>query len=133
MRKVIVLFIAITSATFTFAQNAKPSAIINMPSERFKAALSGDKNAVIIDLRTTEEIQKTGIIAGAKQIDWTGKDAEAQIKKLDKNKNYYVYCASGGRSSDCAEFMEKQGFSRIYNLQSGMSDWLKKGFPVEKK
>jgi rhodanese-related sulfurtransferase len=133
MRRIILLFIAMTAAVSGFAQKPKPSAIVNMSAERFKATVGNDKNGVIIDLRTMEEIQKTGMIAGAKQLDWTAKDSEEQIKKLDKNKTYYLYCASGGRSSDAAEYMEKQGFSRIFTLQGGMTDWLKKGFPVEKK
>ncbi|MFL5764603.1 MAG: rhodanese-like domain-containing protein [Bacteroidia bacterium] len=133
MRNILFLFIAVITSASAFAQKPKPSAIVNMSSERFKATVGNDKNGVLIDLRTTEEIQKTGMITGAKQLDWTAKGSEELIKKLDKNKNYYLYCASGGRSSDAAEYMEKEGFSRIYTLQNGMTEWLNKGYPVEKK
>jgi rhodanese-related sulfurtransferase len=131
MKKIIFLFIALTAAIGASAQTK--SKVVNLSSERFKAIIGNDKNGVVIDLRTTEEISKTGMIAGAAQLDYLAKDAENQLGKLDKNKTYYLYCASGGRSSDAAEYLEKQGFTRIYTLQNGMTEWLRKGYPVEKK
>ncbi|OFY85853.1 MAG: hypothetical protein A3F72_12595 [Bacteroidetes bacterium RIFCSPLOWO2_12_FULL_35_15] len=106
--------------------------VTNLSAERFKAIIENDKEGLIIDLRTTDEINK-GFIKGAVQLDFLAKDSEKQIDKLDKNKTYYIYCASGGRSGDAAEYMEKHGFKRVYNLEKGFSDWAKKGFPVEKK
>ena len=67
------------------------------------------------------------------QLDFLAKDAEKQIDKLDKNKTYYIYCAAGGRSGDAAEYMEKNGFKKVYNLEKGFSEWLQKGLPIEKK
>ena len=55
------------------------------------------------------------------------------IKKLDKKKRYLIYCASGGRSSDCAEFMQKEGFKEVINLEKGFTDWKNKGFDIEMK
>lgn len=106
--------------------------VTNLSAERFKAASAGDKNSMIIDLRTTDEITSKGAIKGAVQIDYLAKDAEQKIAKLDKNKTYYIYCAGGGRSGECAGYMEKQGFKRVYNLEKGFSEWIAKGFPIEK-
>lgn len=131
MKKLILLFIALVSINVSNAQS-KNSVVTNLSSERFKAIVGNDKNGMLLDLRTTEEIKNKGYITGAVQLDFLAKDAEKQIDKLDKNKTYYIYCASGGRSSDCAEYMEKNGFKRVYTLEKGLSDWLLKGFPVEK-
>ena len=113
------------------AQAPKIGVVTNLTAEQFKA-MSADKTATIIDLRTTREIEK-GAIPGAVQIDYLGKDFDTQMAALDKNKSYYIYCQAGGRSSDAAEYMEKQGFKKVYNLEKGFSDWNAKGFPVEKK
>lgn len=121
------IFIAIIAN----AQDKK--VITNLSSADFKTMLAGDKQAVLIDLRTTDEMVRKGYIKGALQIDFLAKNAEQQLNKLDKNKTYYVYCAAGGRSADAAEYMERQGFKKIYNLEKGFSDWSTKGFPVEKK
>jgi rhodanese-related sulfurtransferase len=134
MKKLIFILIAFVSFTFqTTAQTKNSSVVTNLSAERFKAIVANDKNAMIIDLRTTEEITSKGYIKGAVQLDFLAKDAEKEVDKLDKNKTYYIYCAGGGRSEDCASYMEKQGFKRIYNLEKGFSEWLQKGFPVEKK
>lgn len=132
MKKLILVFIALVSINVSNAQS-KSAVVTNLSSERFNAIIGNDKNGVLLDLRTTEEMKNKGYIKGAIQLDYLAKDADAQVDKLDKNKTYYIYCASGGRSSDCAEYMEKHGFKRVYTLEKGLSDWLLKGFPVEKK
>ena len=133
MKKLILLFIAFVSIVNVSNAQSKNAVVTNLSSERFKAIIANDKVGAIIDLRTTEELKKKGYIKGAVQLDFLAADAEKQIDKLDKNKTYYIYCASGGRSSDAAAYMEKSGFKRVYTLEKGISDWLLKGFPVEQK
>ena len=99
MKKIIFLLIVFSSVAAR-AQVKNSQVITNLPPERFLAASTADKNAVVIDLRTPEEIKK-GYMKGATFIDFLSKDAEAQIDKLDKKKTYFVYCAGGGRSADC--------------------------------
>ena len=133
MKKQFLICMAILSFGFnSFAQTANTTVVTNLSAERFKAIIANDKNGAIIDLRTTDEINK-GFIKGSVELDWLAKDSEQQMDKLDKNKTYYIYCAAGGRSGEAAEYMEKHGFKRVYNLEKGFSDWAKKGFPVEKK
>jgi rhodanese-related sulfurtransferase len=91
------------------------------------------KKGEIIDLRTTKEIESKGKIKGSAQLDYLAKDSEEQIKKLDKNKTYLIYCAGGGRSSEAAELMQKLGFKEVVNLEKGFDDWKKKGFEIEQK
>lgn len=132
MKKIIMILLTVISAGTVNAQTANTKVVTNLSAERFKGASAGDKSAMIIDLRTTDEIKSKGYIKGSTQLDFLAKDAEKQIDKLDKNKTYYIYCAGGGRSAECAEYMEKHGFKRVFNLEQGFSEWLSKGFPVEK-
>lgn len=125
-----VLVLLVSSLAVNAQTNTK--VVTNLSAERFKAASANDKNSMIIDLRTIDEITTKGFIKGAMQIDYLAKDAEQKIDKLDKNKTYYIYCAGGGRSGECAEYMEKHGFKRVYNLEKGFSEWVTKGFPIEK-
>lgn len=132
MKKYFLIFLCISLLVkLSSAQTANTKVVTNLSAERFKAAMN-DKTGMIIDLRTTDEIKSKGYIKGATQLDFLTKDAEKQVDKLDKNKTYYIYCASGGRSGECAEYMEKKGFKRVYNLEKGFSEWSQKGFPVEK-
>jgi rhodanese-related sulfurtransferase len=114
------------------SQTTNTTVITNLSSDQFKEMIAADKTATIIDLRTTNEIEK-GFISGSIQIDYLGKNFDTQMSALDKNKTYYVYCQAGGRSADAAGYMEKQGFKKVYNLEKGFSDWKAKGFPIEKK
>ncbi len=123
MKKLLTLFL-LTLGSFGFAQSGK---VENVSSDAFKKMIE-DKKGLLIDLRTTDELKTKGMIKGATQIDFLAKDAEAVISKLDKKKTYLIYCAGGGRSGDCAEFMQKQGFEHVVNLEKGIEEWKKKGF-----
>lgn len=129
--KKIIFTLSILLLSF-FSVLAQKGTIKNVSSEDFKKAISTNKNAVIIDLRTDDEIKSKGKIKGAKQIDFLAVDAEKIIAALDKNKTYLIYCAGGGRSGDAAELMQKQGFKEVVNLEKGFGEWLKKGFEIEK-
>lgn len=134
MKKTIFAFLMLLAFVLkTDAQTKNTLVVMNLSSERFKAVAFSDKNGIILDLRTTQEITDKGYLKGAVQLDFLAKDAEDKIGKLDKNKTYYIYCASGGRSGDAAEYMEKHGFKKVYNLEKGFSEWVMKGLPIEKK
>lgn len=132
-KQVLLLITIVTFGISTYAQTTGTSVITNLSTEQFKTSLEKDKNAVLIDLRTTDEIINKGFIKGSIQLDFLAKDSEKQIDKLDKSKIYYVYCAGGGRSGECAEYMEKHGFKKVVNLEKGFSDWAAKHLPVEKR
>lgn len=120
---IIILFFALSG----ISQTAKT----NVTAQEFKKLIE-EKKFVLIDLRTDDEIKIKGKIKGATQINFLDKTAEEQINKLDKQKGYLIYCAGGGRSADCADLMEQQGFKTIINLEKGFSDWQKNGFEIEK-
>ncbi|MEY4591533.1 MAG: hypothetical protein RIR18_428 [Pseudomonadota bacterium] len=43
-----------------------------------------------------------------------------------------VYCASGGRSSRACADLSKRGFTKLHNLNGGVSAWQHAGLPVQK-
>lgn len=123
------LFAALSLLFTTAFFSQTPGKIENVNSEVFKKLIE-EKKGYLIDLRTTDELKSKGMIKGATQVDFLAKDAEAVISKLDHSKTYLIYCAGGGRSGDCAEFMQKQGFVHVVNLEKGFDDWKKKGFEI---
>lgn len=135
MKKYLFIATAICAMAFnTIAQNnTTHQEFTNLSAQRFKIITENDKNGgVLLDLRTTDEMNK-GFIKGAVQLDFLAKDAEKQIDNLDKNKTYYIYCASGNRSGQAAQYMKDHGFRRVYNLEKGLKEWEEKGYSVEKK
>lgn len=95
----------------------------NLSQEEWVSQLEKDNNAVIIDVRTDNEVAD-GIIANAIHLDiYKRQDFIDKIEALDKNKNYYVYCRSGNRSGQACNIMSELGFSKAYNLEGGILEW----------
>lgn len=96
---------------------------MNLAQEVWVDQLKKDDNAVILDVRTEDEFNE-GMILGALNIDiYKGQGFIYLIEELDKSKNYYVYCRSGGRSSQACSIMNQMGFDNTYNLLGGMMEW----------
>ena len=88
----------------------------------FEAKLNSG-NVQVIDVRTDGEVAE-GVIPGAIQIDISDRENfEAEIAKLDKDRDVLVYCKVGGRSAQAASYMESQGFSKVYDLKGGILAW----------
>lgn len=95
----------------------------NLSQEEWTEQLEGDDNAFILDVRTPEEVGD-GYIPNAVNIDfYLGQDFLAELEKLDKGKNYYVYCRSGNRSGQACAIMDSLGFRNAYNLEGGFMNW----------
>lgn len=91
----------------------------------------GNGDVTIIDVRTPEEFEN-GHITGALNIDINSPDFEDRIKKLDPEKQYVVYCQSGGRSGRACSSIRQFGFHRAMNLAGGIVSWEREGFSIEK-
>ncbi|MGB0789448.1 MAG: rhodanese-like domain-containing protein [Marinirhabdus sp.] len=85
--------------------------------------LAGDPNAVILDVRTAQELEQ-GHIPNARHLDvYDTAGFMGAVKTLDTSKNYYVYCHSGGRSKQACMILGSQGIAHAYNLLGGFSEW----------
>ena len=85
--------------------------------------LNKDDNAVILDVRTQEEVDE-GKIPNALHIDiYKGQGFIDEVDELDKTKTYFVYCRSGARSAQACAVMNQLGFEKTYNLLGGFSEW----------
>lgn len=95
----------------------------NIGQEEWRKLLAEDKDAVIIDVRTREEFE-SGYLKNAQLIDiMKPQSFMDSVNKLDKNKNYYMYCRSGNRSGQACQVLDARGFKNTYNLAGGMLEW----------
>jgi rhodanese-related sulfurtransferase len=46
-----------------------------------------------------------------------------RIAELQPNTATVVICRSGGRSAQVAQFLERQGFEKVFNLSGGILAW----------
>lgn len=96
--------------------------IINVDPKAFSKEITLIEDPQLIDVRTPEEFNASHIL-DAKNINWLSNDFVPNIEKLDKSQPVFVYCKSGGRSSNAAKKLEELGFKKIYNLQGGLMNW----------
>ncbi len=95
----------------------------DLTQTEWREKLENDSDAAIIDVRTEQEIEE-GYIPNALHIDiYQGQEFLNKIQELDKSKNYYIYCKSGGRSAQACAIMNQLGFDNAYNLLGGFSEW----------
>ena len=98
----------------------------------FKQKLAANPGAVLLDVRTPEEVAE-GALPGAVNINFNAPDFQEKIAGLDKGKPYFVYCKVGGRSGKAATLMNESGFQEVHNLKGGYDAWVGQGLEVEKK
>ena len=97
---------------------------VNLSVDAFEEGIKKD-SIQLLDVRTPQEF-KTGYIKGAILADWIDDDDfRAKAAGLDKEKPVYVYCRSGGRSGDAAQWLTENGFKNVFNLEGGMTAWKK--------
>lgn len=96
---------------------------MDLTQDEWASELENDNNAIVLDVRTLAEVEQ-GIIPNAIHIDiYMGQGFVQELNKLDKTKNYYVYCRSGNRSRQACYIMDQMGFEKAYNLMGGIIDW----------
>ena len=95
----------------------------NLTNQEWQERLIKDDNAIVLDVRTQEEVEE-GIIPNAMHLDiYDSAGFVAGVQGMDKTKNYYVYCRSGGRSQQACMLMQQFGVEKVFNLATGFSQW----------
>ncbi len=108
-------------STITLPEVAPAKIDKDLSAIDFKAGMEKD-DILLIDVRTPEEFA-TGSIEGAVNIDFLAPDFADQIAKLEKDKPVYLFCKSGGRSGQAKPLFFDQGFTEVYNLIGGYTQW----------
>ena len=97
--------------------------------------LKANPDALFIDCRSEMEYLLVGHPPGALHVAWNdGPDWEinphfvGQVKKLagqnHAKRPIVLICRSGNRSQEAGEELERQGFTRVYNVKSGFEGTL---------
>lgn len=93
-------------------------------------------HAFIVDVRETQEVEKSGKVAGAVHVSRgllefrADPDSPSHDKNFAKDKSVIVYCGSGGRAALAGKLLKDMGYERVYNL-GGFKDWTDAGGEVE--
>jgi len=103
-------------------RNEKVNTVENVNAENFEKMIKEDENRVLIDVRSSME-NKMLRIPNSLLIDIASPFFIPELYKLDRNKNYYLYCQRGNRSFQAGNQMLKMGFKNVCHLQPGIIGW----------
>jgi len=105
-----------------FTKNQSDVKIHLLSPPEFKEAVN-KKSIQLVDVRTPKEFT-LGKIKGAKNINFFDSFAfQNETEKLNKEAAVYLYCQSGNRSKRASKQLVKMGFSQVYDLRGGYSNW----------
>ncbi len=113
-----------------------------------KEAISfyNEKKLAIIDVRTVQEWETTGVIPGSFLVNMHHADfsenpnfveeVKLTLKKIDRDTKIAFICASGARSEIVATYFKKNNFKNIFHIPEGIvgksnDGWLHLGFPIQ--
>jgi rhodanese-related sulfurtransferase len=93
---------------------------------RLQEMLAGGR-VRLIDVRSDAEVAR-GMIAGAQHIPL--RQLPPKAAEWDARTPIVFYCQTGARSAQACQFFASKGFAQAYNLQGGVSAWVKNGLPL---
>ena len=82
----------------------------------------------LIDVRSPEEFQLDGHIAGARLIPLPA--LALRLAEIARDVPVALICRSGNRSQVAADLLARQGYADVSNVQGGMIAWRRAGLPT---
>lgn len=128
MKKLRLLLVMLGIVVLSCDHKPKYDNIIIIDGEEMKTLLKNE-DVQLVDVRTVNEFSEH-YIAGAENIVFDD-NFDLKLKDLNKDKPVVVYCRRGRRSAKCAEILSEKGFTKIYDLKGGITQWIKEGHKVE--
>lgn len=90
-----------------------------------------NQGALVIDLRS-KDLYDAGHIGDARNVPVRELESQADSLKKWRDKNVITYCDTGVDGASAARTLMKLGFTKVSNLQGGLSAWMKENLPVSK-
>ena len=119
--------IIIAASLYAYQFMEQPIGLGDVSAEEAARLIGTLNNLVILDVRTQEEydiehIQNAVLIPV--------QELENRIDKLFKDETLLVYCRTGNRSQTAVNILEENGFTKIYNMNGGITAWKSAGYPT---
>lgn len=129
MKRTLSLFVWLHILLFILASCAQD--LVNVKPDQLQSMQW--RGALVVDVRTPEEWEKTGMIPGSKGLTYFDKkgtphkhDWLDQLITMRKSPDQplILVCRSGTRSTAVAKMLlEEEGYSRVYQLENGIKGW----------
>jgi rhodanese-related sulfurtransferase len=111
------------------AATREPAPVEDLSPKEAAALIGRDgsrKGVIVLDVRTPQEY-RDGHIPGAVLIDYNAGGFREEVNRLDREREYIVYCRTGNRSSKAVGILRELGFRSIRHLRGGILEWMDEG------
>ena len=99
----------------------------NITPQILKDLLLQEPAPFLLDVREWFELKAFGAIPGVVNIPMDEVTGRMDELPADRSLPIVVVCQSGARSADVASYLDKKGYTAVYNLQGGTYGWLRSG------
>lgn len=100
----------------------------NLTAVEMKQRIKETPNIYLLDVRTLDEyVNKRIKNAHLIPID----QIQNRVKEIPQDRPIIVYCESGVRSAQVANYLDRLGYKSVFNLNQGIMGWQVRGYPVE--
>ena len=135
MKKILLLFLIVSSATFgqkKLDQLLNKWNTRNVPYMSVETLALPKTNAILLDAREEKEF-KVSHLKDAIQVGYDHFKLKETLAKLPKDKDakIVVYCSIGIRSETVAHKLIEEGYTNVYNLYGGIFEWKNNNFKVQ--
>jgi len=97
-----------------------------------------EQGVPIYDIRRPEEWRQTGVVEGSQLLTFVDANGRVQPDFLNrftgtvgKDDPVILICRTGNRTSTLASYLAKQlGYTRIFNVRNGITQWISDGQPT---
>ncbi len=132
-KNIVILFVVLAGLTLVATGCAAPAAVAEVQMvtpeavhNRLPGAL--DNGLILLDVRTQQEWEDDGHIAGATLIPLDMLEQRAP-DELPKDAEIVVYCRSGNRSAQASQMLVEMGYTNVSDM-GGIIDWKDAGYDV---
>ncbi len=136
MKKKLLACLTLTFLTIgLFTTHAFSADVPMMTKDELKAML-GNPGLLILDVRLGRDFMFSDLkIKGADRPSNMSHVTPSQFPTDIRDKTIVFYCAcpNEATSAPIAQGFIEQGFTKVYVLKGGWEEWLKAGYPTEKK
>ena len=81
----------------------------------------------VLDVRTAQEYS-SGHVGDAVNINV--EELGERLDEVPDDMDILVYCRSGVRSARASGILVDAGYSQVYNMEGGISEWIASGYPT---
>ena len=141
---IILIAMLLSSALLIRPAIAEEPGYQNISVQQAKHMIKHTPNLLILDARNQSEYEK-GHLNGAllmplyriESYDWNntpnGDLPSINLLQAHVNDSVIVYCKGGSRSAPACQILAEHGFTKIYNMQGGITAWMQAEFPIYTK